>query len=130
MKKTQNQKKPDSSNKEELNKKDFKKKLFSLGFDPQHTKWLEQDGCGNPNCPECAPGYETVKEYSIGDLFAPTNSESNVEFFPGSSIEDTKVFVDGVLLKGVTKAALEYSSETGDPVLKLELVGFSVEFDR
>lgn len=118
-------KKTDKLNKEKLNKK-----VPNLGFDPQHTKWLTQKGCGNPNCPDCSPGHETFKQYSLGDLFAPTNSESNVEFFPGSSIEDTAVYVDGVLLKGVTKVLLEYSSETGDPVLKLELAGFSIEFNR
>lgn len=118
--------------KESFGKEDLKKHLVKLGFSIQEKDWYKSlNACDDPGCPACSlENSKSTENQSIEDLFAPTKSESNVEFFPGSSIEDTNIYVDGVLLKGVTKATLEYCSETGDPTLKLEIVGFSVELDR
>lgn len=47
---------------------------------------------------------------------------SNVIFCAGSDTEGTQVYVDGVPITGISKANLEYDSELGFPILRLEIL--------
>lgn len=50
------------------------------------------------------------------------DTQSNVELYIGTSVEDTELYVEGVQITGCIKANLEFDAELGLPTLTLKVL--------
>lgn len=102
--------------------KQLERELGKIGLSvDEASEWLNGEtskSCGMEGCPTC----DTTQFDDLND-----SDISNVSFVPGATAEETLIYVGNTLLKGVTKASLEYDAELGLPMLKLEILGVSVE---
>jgi hypothetical protein len=102
--------------------KQLERELGKIGLSvDEASEWLNRDTsktCGIEGCPTC----DTDQFDELND-----SAISNVSFVPGATAEETLIYVGDTLLKGVRKASLEYDAELGLPMLKLEILGISVE---
>ena len=110
--------------------KQLEKELGKIGLSvDEASDWLNSSKpCGQAGCPTCSDIESMTDEEYVNYLNNSTNEEvSNVSFVPGATAEETLIYVGETLLRGVTKATLEYDAELGVPLLKLEILGVSLE---
>jgi hypothetical protein len=110
--------------------KQLEKELSKIGLSvDEASEWLNSSKpCGQAGCPTCGDIESITDEEYVNYLNNSTNEEvSNVSFVPGATAEETLIYVGETLLRGVTKATLEYDAELGVPLLKLEILGVSLE---
>ena len=99
----------------------LEQELSKLGMTIEEAQaWLKGGcrGCSKSSC--------TVKPAETD--FPGINEACNVVFHPGTTTDTTAVLVDGISMQGVTKAVLEYDTELGVPILKLEIVGIELPY--
>jgi hypothetical protein len=99
----------------------LEQELSKLGMTFEEAQaWLKGGcrGCNKASC-EAKP--------AESDFFT-INEACNVVFHPGTTTDTTAVLVDGIPMQGVTKAVLEYDTELGVPILKLEIVGIELPY--
>jgi hypothetical protein len=110
--------------------KQLEKELSKIGLSvDEASDWLNSSKpCGQAGCPTCGD-VENMSEEEYVKYLNNTSEEdtSNVSFVPGATAEETLIYVGDTLLKGVTKATLEYDAELGVPMLKLEILGVTLE---
>lgn len=113
--------------------KQLEKELSKIGLSVDGAKeWLNggtaSNACGQLGCPTCGDIESMTDEEYVNYLNNTTEEDaSNVSFIPGETAEETLIYVGETLLRGVTKATLEYDAELGVPLLKLEILGVSLD---
>ena len=110
--------------------KQLEKELGKIGLSvDEASEWLNSSKpCGQAGCPTCGDIESMTDEEYVNYLNNTTEEDaSNVSFIPGATAEETLIYVGETLLRGVTKATLEYDAELGVPMLKLEILGVSLE---
>jgi hypothetical protein len=110
--------------------KQLEKELGKIGLSvDEASDWLNSSKpCGQEGCPTCGDIERMTDEEYVNYLNNTTEEDaSNVSFIPGATAEETLIYVGETLLRGVTKATLEYDAELGVPMLKLEILGVSLE---
>jgi hypothetical protein len=110
--------------------KQLEKELGKIGLSvDEASDWLNGGKpCGQAGCPTCGD-IEKMSDAAYANYINSTTNEGagNVSFIPGATAEETLIYVGETLLRGVTKATLEYDAELGVPLLKLEILGVSLE---
>jgi hypothetical protein len=111
--------------------KQLEKELSKIGLSVDEANdWLKSGKpCGQANCSTCGNIDPSVSDIEYANYINSTTNEEagNVSFIPGATAEETLIYVGETLLRGVTKATLEYDAELGVPLLKLEILGVSLE---
>ena len=110
--------------------KQLEKELGKIGLSvDEASNWLNSSKpCGQAGCPTCGDIENMTDDEYVNYLNSTAEEDvSNVSFIPGATAEETLIYVGETLVRGVTKATLEYDAELGVPLLKLEILGVNLE---